>query len=83
MAAVASCGQLMWLLLAAGAPEPSTDPEAAAPSKEMLLYLAEFEDASGEWVDPLEVTRESAAPGKSVEIDIEQVAAKPKQGGTP
>jgi hypothetical protein len=39
-----------WLSLAAG--QPPTDP---APSAELLLYLAEFEDAEGAPVDPLSI----------------------------
>lgn len=44
----------------AGATTPGADStaESPPPSKEMLLYLAEFEDADGQWVDPLEVTRQ-------------------------
>lgn len=44
----------------AATPEPAPD---EAPSAELLLYLSEFEDASGEFVDPLslEEGREPAA----------------------
>lgn len=51
------------LPLTTGAAPREAEPVAGslpAPSKEMLLYLAEFEDADGQWVDPLEVTREDA-----------------------
>ncbi len=39
-----------WLSLAAGEPPPEP-----APSAELLLYLAEFEDAEGAPVDPLAI----------------------------
>lgn len=38
---------------------PVTAPAAAAgpaaPSAELLLYLGEFEDADGDWIDPLDL----------------------------
>lgn len=67
MAAVATGGRLIMLLFGASSdpvlPEVHGHPESGrpqleaggAPSREMLLYLAEFEDAEGEFVDPLEV----------------------------
>lgn len=39
-----------WLSLAAGEPPPEP-----APSAELLLYLAEFEDAEGTPVDPMSI----------------------------
>lgn len=46
----------------AESPPPPADPDPSpAPSKDMLLYLAEFEDADGQWIDPLEVARDQHA----------------------
>lgn len=41
-------------MLVAGSSADSPQPaEEAAPSVELLMYLGEFEDAGGEFVDPL------------------------------
>jgi hypothetical protein len=55
----------MWLLAvaAAAAAQTTTPPaaaagtpqSAAADTAELLLYLSEFEDAQGEWIDPAEL----------------------------
>ena len=44
-----------WLSLAAGEPPPGPPP-----STELLLYLAEFEDAEGSPVDPLTIPEPDA-----------------------
>lgn len=49
----AICGWLIGATLAANAPAPSEAP--AAPSAELLLFLAEFGDADGRYVDPTTV----------------------------
>lgn len=43
----------------AATPSPTADAAAGA---ELLLYLSEFEDAQGEWVDPAELP--PATPGE-------------------
>ena len=61
MVAVTAGGWLMWsvcAVAAAGVSEQTADvasAEPVAPSMEMLLYLAEFEDREGQWVDPMAV----------------------------
>ena len=49
----AICGWLIGATLAANAPAPAESP--AAPSAELLLFLAEFGDAEGRYVDPTTV----------------------------
>lgn len=51
----------------AATPEPAPD---APPSAELLLYLGEFEDASGEFVDPLAL-EEGRAPAADAAPTIE------------
>jgi hypothetical protein len=50
---------LIGALLAATDGAPSAPP--AAPSAELLLYLAEFADADGRFVDPTEISADAAA----------------------
>lgn len=43
----------------------ATTPDAAAedpPSADLLLYLGEFEDANGEFVDPMSLEQDSVPP---------------------
>ncbi len=42
-------------LLAAAASALAAEPPAPSPSAELLLYLAEFHDAAGREIDPIEV----------------------------
>jgi hypothetical protein len=53
---VAGCAAVVGGLIALAAleAEPATAP-SAAPSRELLLYLAEFGAADDEWVDPADV----------------------------
>lgn len=48
---------LGWLVLMLAAPE-TAPPQA--PSVELLMYLGEFEDASGDFVDPMTIEGDSA-----------------------
>lgn len=56
----------------------ATDPPAVeAPDVDLLLYLAEFEDANGDFVDPMSVTEDmpastTAAPAPDTATDEEQ-----------
>lgn len=47
-------------MLTAAAIEPAA-PVEPPPSAELLLYLGEFEDAGGEFVDPMALDHEDAA----------------------
>ena len=47
-------------MLTAAAAEP-VPPVEAPPSAELLLYLGEFEDGGGEFVDPMALEHEDAA----------------------
>lgn len=49
----AICGWLIGATLVANA--PAADEASAAPSAELLLFLAEFGDADGRYVDPTTV----------------------------
>jgi hypothetical protein len=45
------------------APSVTSTPAAdAAAQAELLLYLSEFEDAQGEWVDPAELPPSAPSP---------------------
>jgi hypothetical protein len=43
------------------------DENGRAPSKELLLYLAEFEDREGQWIDPMSVATTDDAPTSALE----------------
>ncbi len=58
---------------AADAPPPVTPAPEAAPSAEMLLYFAEFEDSEGDFVDPLALESAEAK-------ELEQAAQSGNQG---
>lgn len=50
---VGTTAGLGWLLLLS---MPLADPDAAAlPSREQLLFMLEFSDAEGEFIDPFEI----------------------------
>ncbi len=62
---VGTTAGLGWLLLLSA---PLADPAAAPPpSREQLLFMLEFSDAQGEFIDPFEVERiaESEQPRSS------------------
>ena len=40
----------------------AVQPDAAPPSAELLLYLGEFEDAGGDFVDPMAIDASAALP---------------------
>lgn len=52
---------LLWLLLAAAAPQPAPhldanqNAEPKQPSLELLQYLGQFETIDGDWIDPTSV----------------------------
>lgn len=61
----AICGWLIGSTLAATAPAPAEPP--AAPSAELLLFLGEFGDADGRYVDPTTVGEADAEPADDSE----------------
>ena len=59
-----------WLIVAAlAANEPAPVDPPAAPSVELLLFLAEFGDAEGRYVDPTTVGAKHDDPALTDEID--------------
>ncbi len=66
MAGSAITGWLTWALLAA-APAPQS--AEAPPSAELLLYFGEFEDASGDFVDPLALESVATDAQEDDELD--------------
>lgn len=63
-----------WLSLAAGTASPEP-----APSAELLLYLAEFEDAAGQSVDPLSIppSLDTGTAPEEPETETEKADAPP------
>lgn len=67
-----------WLTLVWLAAEPAAD--EAAPSPELLMYLGEFEDADGEFVDPMALDKPAAtadAPVKDKDETDDEDPARP------
>jgi hypothetical protein len=51
----AAAGRWLIVLALAGEGGPPAEPTMAPPSEELLLFLAEFSDAQGHYVDPASV----------------------------
>lgn len=50
------------MLTAVGSHSSTPEPAEAPPSADLLLYLGEFEDASGDFVDPMTLEQTSPLP---------------------
>lgn len=57
-----AAGAWMAAMLAADAPAPP--PDEPLPDAELLLYLAEFADAEGKPIDPLDFARDPMPPAR-------------------
>lgn len=70
---------LGWLTLMLAATEPAPPSADAAPDAELLMYLGEFQDAQGEFVDPLALEAaeaDEAAPTAAKEDDEHEHAPR-------
>lgn len=63
VSATLAAGAWMAAMLAADAPAPP--PDEAQPDADLLLYLAEFADAEGKPIDPLDFAGDPAAPERA------------------
>lgn len=63
----AICGWLIGATLAASPPAPADPP--AAPSAELLLFLAEFGGADGRYVDPTTLGEDDGEPASAPDLE--------------
>jgi hypothetical protein len=51
------------------APEKKVDEKSGVPDAALLLYMSEFEDAQGEWIDPADLPPPDADPAAEDDDD--------------
>lgn len=50
---IPGCGPALLLVALLGVARPSPEDDAPPPNRELLEFIASFQTADGEWIDPL------------------------------